>query len=147
MSTWLYQLNQKFWGPELYRLEIWEGEPWSWTVGQISGEGQKPEAGDTLVTFYAKSDGPDPGFYGWAVIQEWKKEPTKEAPSQLRFRPVTPSDALKMRPWWDKEADALADAIRGEMKQRTLWLVPDEQAKQIRRGMMGWVAGKALNDE
>src|SRR3989442_6666025 len=93
-----------------------------------------------LVTFYAETGGTDPGFYGWAVIQEWIEEPTKEAPSQLRFRPVAPSDVLKMRPWWDKEADSLADAIRGEMKQRTLWLVPDEQAKQFRRGMMGWVA-------
>jgi hypothetical protein len=143
MSTWLYQISPKLWNPQRYRLEIWEGERWSWPVGAISGAGKKPEPGDLLVTFYAPSGGTDPGFYGWAVIQEW----LKEANSQLRFRPVAPSDALKMCPWWNKEAAALANKIRGEMKQRTLWVVPDELTTQLRRGIMGWVAGKAPSDK
>lgn len=33
MATWLYQINQKEWPPERYRVEIWEGERWRWPFG------------------------------------------------------------------------------------------------------------------
>jgi hypothetical protein len=29
MGTWMYQINPKYWPPERYRLEIWEGERWN----------------------------------------------------------------------------------------------------------------------
>jgi hypothetical protein len=105
----------------------------------MSGQGRKPEPGDLLVTFFTKGDGTDPGFYGWAVILDW----LDEAGDQLRFRPVAPSDSLKMCPWWSDEASAVADKIRGNMKQRTLWLVEDDLATQLRRGILNWVAGRA----
>jgi hypothetical protein len=45
----LYQLNANNWSPERYRLEIWEGERWNWSVGNISGKGQHPDPGDIVV--------------------------------------------------------------------------------------------------
>lgn len=108
-------------------------------MGAMSGSGKKPEPGDLLVTFFAPTGGTNPGFYGWAVVLEW----LEEASSRLRFRPVPPSDTLKMCPWWNEEAAALADKIRGKMKQLTLWLIRDDLATQLRRGILTWVAGRA----
>jgi len=142
MSTWLYQISPKLWNPQRYRLEIWESERWSWPVGAMSGAGQKPEPGDILVTFYSQSGGNDPGFYGWAIILEW----IGESGNQLRFRPVSPSDRLKMHPWWSKEATSLSDRIRGEMKQRTLWVVPNDLVPELRRGIVNWLAGRETVD-
>jgi hypothetical protein len=90
-----------------------------------------PEPGDTVVFFYAKTGGDDPGFYGWAVVLEW----VEEAASQLRFRPVAPSDRLKMHPWWDDEAKRLAAKIRGKMTQATLWPVPTGLLSHLRDGI------------
>ena len=46
MAMWLYQLSQKDWSLNNYRLDIWEGERWEWEVGQVSGQ-QVPQPGDT----------------------------------------------------------------------------------------------------
>jgi hypothetical protein len=134
MATWMYQLNQQNWPPSRYRLEIWEGERWVWPVGQRSVGGKSLNSGDTIVFFYAPSGGNDPGFYGWAVVLEWLEDN-----SHLYFRAVAPSDHLKMHPWWDKNAQQLADKIRGKMKQRTLWLVPDELINELRNGITSWI--------
>ena len=137
MSTWLYQLSAENWSYERYRLEIWEGERWAWEVGGRSGEGLVPNPGDIVVFFYSPSRGIDPGFYGWGVVNEWYE------PAQLLyFKPTSPSDYLKMHPWWDDRAKKLADKIRGKMKQRTLWLVPEELVPEIRRGISSWLACK-----
>ena len=137
MSTWLYQINQRFWPPERYRFEIWEGERWAWPAGKRSGAGAVPRQGDTIVFFYAPSGGADPGFYGWAVTLEWRPESSNE----LHFRPAAPSDQLKMRPWWNETASTLANEIRGRMKQRTLWLVEEELVPQLRDGIAQWMSG------
>ncbi len=137
MSTWLYQLNQEYWPPERYRLDIWEGERWSWGVGSKAGA-VRPVGGDTVVFFYAPSSGAEPGFYGWAVILEWMDEER-----EMVFRPTAPSDQLKMHPWWDVTARRLADEIRGRVKQKTLWRVPDKLAPELRGGVLRWVAGES----
>jgi len=134
---WLYQISPTLWDPCRYRMEIWESERWSWPVGKISGGGEKPKPGDLMVMFFAPSGGDDPGFYGWAVVQEW----IPMAVAQLRFRPVAPSDTLKMCPWWDTQAEKLANKIRGRMKQRTLWLVPEKIVPELRQGILSWVTG------
>jgi hypothetical protein len=134
MANWMYQLNQKNWPPSRYRLEIWEGERWVWPVGQRLVQGNKLIPGDTIVFFYAPSGGNDPGFYGWAVVLEWLEDA-----SHLYFRAVAPSDHLKMHPWWDENAQNLADRIRGKMKQRTLWHVEDELVAELREGVTSWV--------
>jgi hypothetical protein len=128
MSTWLYQLNPTIWPPERYRLEIWEGERWSWSVGRKVTGGRSPKAGDVVVFFSTPSGGTDAGFYGWAVILEWYQEG-----EEMYFRPVTPSDQMKMHPWWNKEAQTIANEIRGRVKQGTFWYVDDNHAMKIRK--------------
>lgn len=136
MSTWLYQISPKAWSPERYRFEIWEGERWAWPVGAKSTGGNVPQTGDIVVFFYSPTGGNDPGFYGWAVVLEWYDESS----TPLHFRPVAPSDHLKMHPWWDDNASKLADQMRGKVKQRTLWLVEDELAKKLRLGITAWLS-------
>jgi hypothetical protein len=138
MSMWLYQINQQWWGPQRYRVEIWEDERWSWPVGRKIGAEEQPQPGDTVVFFYAPSGGTDAGFYGWAVITEWLADQ-----DTLYFRPVAPSNHLKMYPWWDTEAHELAEKIRGKVKQGTLWRIPDDLSFQVRRGLTRWVGGQA----
>jgi hypothetical protein len=136
MSAWLYQINQTLWSPERYRVEIWEGQDWAWPVGQKILKDHVPTIGDTLTFFYAPTGGSDPGFYGWAVILEWIAEG-----GYLRFRAVAPSDHLKMHPWWDEKASHLADEIRGKVKQGTLWLMSESQAKHLRSHVGAWLSG------
>ncbi len=144
MATWLYQLSADNWSPERYRVEIWEGERWNWSVGAMSGAGQQPAPGDIMLFFYAKSAQSvvkDPGFYGWGVILDWVAKAR-----EIHFRPAAPSDHLKMHPWWDDQAEQLADEIRGKMRQRTLWLVSDELVKEVRTGMTSWLAGQSSRE-
>jgi hypothetical protein len=145
MSVWLYQLNQKSWEPERYRLEIWEGERWAWSVGHMVGATEKPpRQGDTVVFFYAKTGGPDPGFYGWAVITEWLPGEGEDK-DQMYFRPVAPSNHLKMDPWWDGEhgeAEQLADRIRGKVMMGTLWRISGNDYDQLRRAVARWLTGQ-----
>lgn len=141
MATWLYQLNEKAWSPNRYRLEIWDGERWSWPVGKISDSGH-PEAGDTVVFFYVPTGCSDPGFYGWAVVLDFL--PGREAGTggsdTLYFVPVAPSNHLKMSPWWDDDATKLADDIRGAVKQGTLWRVRNDLIAPLRHGITGWTS-------
>jgi len=138
MSTWLYQLNPKAWTPETFRFEIWEGQRWHWDYGtKRGGDGANPNIGDTVVFFYARSGGDDPGIYGWAVLD--RCEP---ADHRLYFVPAAPTNYLKMTPWWDKVAERLTDRIRGSVKQGTLWHVSSDDTKALRAGVRRWLAGK-----
>jgi hypothetical protein len=136
MAMWHYQMSQEEWTPERYRLEVWEGERWRWPVGKIHGA-DRPASGDRVVFFFAKTGCPEPGFYGWAVVLE-----CEEKPSRFYFRPVAPSDQLKMYPWWDEPGGTVAqitDQVRVPIKEGTLWHVPDQLAPVIGAGIAGWV--------
>ena len=98
---------------------------------------EDPQPGDTVVFYYAPSGGHDPGFYGWAVITEWLSGEQDE----MYFRPVAPSDHLKMHPWWDADAQALADQIRGKVKQGTFWRVAEDLSATLRQGITRWASG------
>jgi hypothetical protein len=135
---WLYQLTQAEWPVNSYRLDIWEGERWRWEVKKVVGTDQTPRPGDTICFYYAKADCPAPGFCGWAVALQWVEE---EDVRRVYFRPVAPSDQLKMRPWWDNEARRLADAVRGPVPRGTLWQVGDDSAAAIGAGIARWVHG------
>jgi hypothetical protein len=98
----------------------------------MRGADEPPKPGDVVVFFYAPSGGSDPGFYGWAVITEWL--PVEDR-AEMYFRPVAPSDQLKMFPWWDDEARSLADRIRGKVKRGTLWRVEGGLVPALRKGI------------
>lgn len=133
MSTWLYQLNQNQWPPGTFRYEVNEAQRWSWDYGQKRGEAT-PATGDTVVFFYSPSGGGDPGIYGWAVVERCDTES-----QTLYFIPTAPTNWLKMDPWWDAEAKRVCDAIRGAMKQATLFEVSDALVPRIRRGIRRWL--------
>jgi hypothetical protein len=138
MSYWFYQIHQVKWEPERFRIEIWENERWSWSVPTKRG-GEEPKPGDSVTFFYAKTQGSDPGFYGWAVVLEYHK--AHDENETLYFRPVSPTNHLKTHPWWNEEAESLANEVRGAMMQGTLWPVSDEQWRRIRQGITTWVSG------
>jgi hypothetical protein len=97
---------------------------------------QELRPGDTVVFFYAPSGGDDPGFYGWAVILD-----VPENSGEIYFRPIAPSDALKMCPWWDDTAKELANDVRGKVKQGTMFLVTPDLRNRIRLGIRSWLGG------
>ena len=134
MSMWLYQIDAQNWSPQRYRLEIWEGERWAWPVGRKVLQGKEPQPGDIVVFYNTPSGGKDHGFYGWSVILEWYGGGT-----EMYFRPVAPSDLLKMHPWRDDAAQDLANRIRGKVKQGTFWYVSEELEFQVRDGIFRWV--------
>jgi len=132
VAMWLYQMDQRQWPPNSYRLDIWE-ERWTWPVGRKASTGS-PKPGDRVVFFYAPSGGIEPGFYGWALVLDWHEDERG-----MYFRPVAPSDHLKMYPWWDPAAKDIADAVRGKVKQGTLWEVPEDLSAEISRGITAWL--------
>jgi hypothetical protein len=125
MATWLYQINQQQWPPEKYRTDIWEGEEETWPVGRlVRGDSEEPQPGDVVVFFYAPTGGWDWGFYGWAVIVGWH---SRDEDKEIRFRPTSPSDRLKMDPcvtakpkrWQTRFGDGSSRAPCGRC--RTTW--------------------------
>src|SRR4051794_26438942 len=135
---WLYQLTQAEWPINSYRLDIWEGERWRWGVKRVVGTEKTPVPGDTICFYYARADCPAPGFCGWAVVLQWVEEGDAR---RVYFRPVAPSDQLKMRPWGNEEARKVADAVRGPVPRGTLWLVGEASAAMIGAGIARWVHG------
>jgi hypothetical protein len=137
-AMWLYQTSESKFGLDNYRLEVWENQPWRWPVKAWRGanhQAEPPQPGDIVVFYHAQV-----GFVGWAVVLQWTKARTGRG-GTLYFRPVTPSDHLKMFPWADEEAQQIADAVRGEMAQRTLFWIEDGGIQaRIARGITAWLA-------
>lgn len=141
MGTWLYQLAENEWSINNYRLDIWEGERWRWPVGQIRGSESHPqpgypEPGDVVFFCYTKTS-KEPGFCGWAVVQQWEDEGGDK--KRFYFRPVAPSDQLKMHPWGDGEAFDLVARVRRDWNQATLYFVDQDLAEEIVEGIKAWV--------
>jgi hypothetical protein len=161
MSMWLYQFEQNEWTPELFRRDIWEGEPWHFRCGQIrcgnnqvSSRGQEaPKLGEVVFFFFARTDCSDPGIYGWGVIDRIEKARQDgdggrvlELEDRLYFIPSAPTNHLKMDPWWDDEARGITDEIRGGLTTATLFQargatgVPEDMIRRIRDGIKRWLS-------
>jgi hypothetical protein len=142
MKTWLYQMNQEGpgWSPGLYRTTQREGRTeTTFKVWTIRPSSERPESGDAVVFFFTPTGGEaaDTGLYGWGVIM---KARMTERSKSITFRLAGPSDRLKMYPLWDGPdgpVKKLIDAIRGGMKQGTMWLMDEAQALDIRRRIAG----------
>lgn len=129
-------MNQQDWAPQNYRLDIWENERWCWPVGRAVGIKNPPVPGDKVVLFYAQIGGIEPGIYGWAIVLQWVEGDSR----QLYFRPVAPSDQLKMYPWWDSEAKKIVDEIRGPVKKGNVWPISDDVMSRIGKGIATWLS-------
>ena len=134
MAYWLYQMSADNWRQERYRAEVWEGKETTWDINKVTPTGGKPQAGETVILYYAPTGAKDPGILGWAVIL-WSED------GEIRFRPAPPSDYLKMNPLWNKQVKIIIAAICGKMRRGTMWEVSDQLMKEVRNQISGTVFG------
>jgi hypothetical protein len=126
MAMWLYQMSSDYWAPERYREEVWEGDESSFTRGTVR-TGDTPESGDSILLWYAKTKAKgEPGIYGWGVLLGVRED-------IIRWRPVFPSDYLKLDPLFDRELSDLIVSIRGPMPQGTMWSLSKSEVETLRR--------------
>ena len=126
MAFWLYQMSGSYWPHERYRSEVWEDAQTTWGFGKITPAGSSPQPGDMVILFYAKGGAVDPGIYGWAIVL-WRNG------KEIRFRPVSPSDYLKMNPLWNDEVSDIIDEIRGKVARGTMWEIDSDQMRRLRQ--------------
>lgn len=84
------------------------------------------EPGDTLVFLYVKTYATDPGIYGWGIVSWCNQE-------ELHFRPVFPSDYLKVNPVPVVKVAKFVDKLRGGMKMGTMWEMEQELFEKFRK--------------
>lgn len=140
MACWLYQMNAKLYRQERYRTEVWEGNTvTNWFIGEAKRRPKEVAPGDIVILFYAKTHATDrPGIYGWGII-------TLFDGGVMDFRPVEPSDYLKMNPLLDDEVYNIIDEIRGGFPEMTMWKVDKEPLERLRQKIAQYVYGKAHN--
>ena len=124
MKSWLYQMSGRVWPEENYRTEIWEGTPVFWPVQRVTGAG-RPAPGDRLFCWYAETVSKSPGMCGWGVVLTYQ-----ESIHRISWRPVYPSDVLKMLPAFDDDLAGLIRSVR-RFPRGTLWPVPDAEARSL----------------
>lgn len=121
---WLFQLSHDVYTQEAYRQEIWEGGLTGlWAQNKVRGD-ERPAAGDRIVCWCAKTVSPDPGLVGWGVIMQADE-------LDLRWRPLFPTDLLKMAPLFDADLVACVDRIRRGIPQGTMWLATPGDAAHV----------------
>lgn len=123
------------WLSSEYRQEVWEENTIRWNVGKIYTKNNKSiEPGDIVYLFYAKTRNEEPGIYGWGIINKYNK-----LRKRIDYRPVFPSDYLKMNPIWNKKISEVVDNIRGGMKQGTMWEIEEEYIKKLNKTIHNWL--------
>lgn len=125
VKSWLYQMSGDVWAEEKYRAEIWEGTSVFWPVQRIAGV-DRPTGGDRIFCWYAKTVSASPGVCGWGVVLSYE-----EAIGRIAWRPVFPSDVLKMRPLFDRDVAKVIEQIRGKMPRGTMWPVVSSAADTL----------------
>jgi hypothetical protein len=139
MTLWFFQLSEKEYPLRDYRLHVWEGERWRFFARSMVGADTPSVPGDAVVFFYVPTGAAECGFVGWGVGLQWVEHSEER---EVCFRPAAPNDFLKMHPWGDEHAIQAADAIRGPMKQRTLWPAQETQAATLRKSIGAWRSGR-----
>jgi hypothetical protein len=137
MSMWMFQLSQKYWSPQNFRCDIWEGRSWHWGHQKIQSSNHiQPQPGDVMFFFFSKDKCDEPGIYGWAVVDRLQNE-------TIYFTPTAPTNHLKIDPWWNTKdvQEKIIDVIRRKQPQATVFEVPDEIVPLVKRGMKRWLSG------
>jgi hypothetical protein len=134
MATWLYQMTtnkEDPWNPSEFRKEVWEGTPTTWPSGKvILRDEERISRGDIIVFFFAKSNNPEPGIYGWGIILEVVDSPARP---RIKFQPCAPTDMMKIAVTWDEELEDVVDKIRGQMTQATMWAIKPGEFEIIKK--------------
>jgi hypothetical protein len=78
-----------------------------------------------MVLWYAESVTNEPGIYGWGVILGVSQD-------NILWRPVAPSDYLKMDPLFDEAIARVVNTIRGRMTRGTLWNVKKKESTELK---------------
>jgi hypothetical protein len=127
MQAWLYQMRSRDdWGPEDFRVEVWEGKETTWPRHRVARGKKQPQPGDLLFFLFAPTGTEDPGFCGWGILT-WLNN------DRIRFRPLPPTDILKVDPIWNKKTEKVIDSIRGQVKQGTMWPIDQDGLKGLKR--------------
>jgi hypothetical protein len=134
MAYWLYQMSSNDWPSGEYKVEVWEAEHTNWQIHRKVPGNKSPETGDTVILFYAPAGESDPGIYGWAVVIRFDG-------IEIRFKPSSPSDYMKMNPVWDDDVKNIINRIRGRVAQGTLWEIEESLFKQLRQKIVAHLYG------
>jgi hypothetical protein len=130
---WLYQVNSEFWTVEDYRYDSWEGDVNEWMHGTINGE-TDPQRGDIILVWFDKGTTEDPGLYGWGIVMDMD-----HLEKSIAFRPVFPSDLIKMKPIFEDEIEEIVDKVKGEFPIGTMWALDKEAEKEVRELIYDWI--------
>jgi hypothetical protein len=115
-------MSADLWKESQYRLQVWESTPVFWPARQIRGP-LLPAPGDRMLCWYVRTGGETPGLCGWGIVLSFDEES-----NEIAWRPVYPSDLLKMRPLFDESISARIDEVRGKFAQGTMWMIERSDA-------------------
>jgi hypothetical protein len=128
-------MSADVWPEARYRESIWEGDTVHWPVRKARGQA-RPDAGDRLFCWYARTASAAPGVWGWGVVTNFCTDS-----EEVVWRPVSPSDRLKMDPIFDTVLDKRVASIRGKVAQGTLWPISETDADWLTTRVRSWVGG------
>ena len=131
-DMWLYQMSETQWPAGQFRATVWEGSTVSWPTGNVRSS-DRPEPGDRLLCWYARTGASLPGVVGWGVVLGYSPERT-----EILWRPAPPTDALKMHPLFDDEIVDRVEGVRGRFRQATMWQMSRADASWFCDRVSGW---------
>ena len=136
---WLYQLSHDIYPLEQYRLDVWQDQVLEWPTGRVmTTDGARPTPGDSVVLWYAKKHAEEPGIVGWGIVLDFRPPSALNDEDTLAWRPVFPSDALKMHPLYSADLQEVVERIRGPMPQGTMWQVEQPEAHTLALAIRSW---------
>ncbi len=129
MACWLYQINARNYSQERYRAEVWEGSvTQNWTLGESPNKPKDISLGDLIIFLFVKAGRRDPGIYGWGIVTFFDKEL-----EEIHFRPVPPSDYLKMNPVPEDKVHGIVGTIQGGFAQKAMFKIEDKEFRALRQ--------------
>lgn len=118
-------MSAEYWTETQYRLQVWEEAAVVWPAGKIRAV-HRPQPGDRMFCWYAKTGSTAPGLCGWGVVLNYE-----EPINQISWRPVFPSDLLKMVPLINTGLVTRINSVRGKFKQATMWPVDADTCRWL----------------
>jgi len=133
MSRWFYQMSETSWPSENYRREVSEGKVVRWPTRKRMFAHESPAAGDIIICFYAPAACDRPGVCGFGIVTKYLPKTRR-----LDWLVLPPTNALKLRPWWDERAREIAELVRAQSPRGTMYALPAVIDSDLRRGLFAW---------